>query len=223
MKHISNLINLSDMRTQKEHETKESACSETAEVINWLFTELRGSFSAFKQAWPTHEEYRCAKKVWLKAFMLAGINKVEQIQHGLNKCYLLEKPFVPSPGEFIAWCNPSPTDMGLPILEKAYDISIQMNVQFSTFKPDCNKAHSVIRHVIEQIGATQYRSMVSADSFKAFERYYAIACKQFMNGELVEIPRAICDDAPPNHVDKVRNDAARALCMDKLRKIGVKV
>jgi hypothetical protein len=223
MRHVSNLLNLSQIKYEKEQERVEALSNETASVINWLFKELRSNFSAFKQAWPTAEEYKSAKKVWLKAFMLAGINQIEQIHHGLNRCYLMEKPFVPSPGEFIAWCSPRPEDIGLPSLEEAYELSIQINRQFSDYKANCHKTYTVIKHAIDQIGCMNYRSMKADTAFKTFERYYAIACKQFIEGKLKEIPKALTDTPEEHPEDRKRSDEARLRAMEAIRKMGIPV
>jgi len=223
MMHVSNLIDLSDIKQNKEQEDQDPRTKETASVINWLFTELRGNFPAFKQAWPDSDHQRQAKKIWLKAFMLAGITKVEQLKHALNKCLLMEKPFVPSPGEFISWCSPKPSDVGLPDLQSAYDISIKMNSQFSQYAPDCKKAHTVIKHVVDQIGSFNYRSMKAQEAFKTFESYYQIACQQFIDGKLKEITKAIPEKPQDHPSDKIRSNEARIKAMEEIRSMGIAV
>lgn len=221
MKHISNIIDLS--KVQAEKEAKEPPTKESAAVINWLFKELRSNFTAFKQAWPDQETYNQAKKTWLKAFVLAGISRVEQLQHGLNKCYLMEKPFVPTAGEFIAWCRPNPQDLGFPCFDEAYVISIEINRQFSDYKHKDDRVYTVIKHAIAQIGSGAYREMKIESAKKAFKSYYEIALKQFMEGELKIIAKQLPVKAEEHPSDKARSDEARKRCMDALRGKGIEI
>ncbi|MNM21022.1 Replication protein P [compost metagenome] len=87
---------------------------ETAEVVNDLFRRLRGIFPAWRQAWPSTEALAAAKEEWIKEFAAEGIRTVEQIEFGIEKCRKLKKPFAPSVGEFIAMCQPTPEDFGMP-------------------------------------------------------------------------------------------------------------
>jgi len=221
MKHVSNLLDLSQIREEKEKMSQPSR--ESAEVINWLFKELRSNFTAFKQAWPDQESYTQAKKTWLKAFVLSGINRIEQLQHGLNKCYLMEKPFVPTPGEFIAWCKPSPQDLGFPSPEEAYVISIKMNIQFSDYRHKDDRVDAVIRHAIGQICPSTYREMKVDNAKKTFKTYYDIALRQFLDGELKIIPKALPEKAEAHPADKPRSDEARLRAMEAIRSMGINV
>lgn len=221
MKHISNIIDLAKIKQEKENMAEIS--SETAEVINLLFKELRSNFTAFKQAWPTQKEYVIAKKIWLKAFILAGIKNIEQINHGLNKCYLMPNPFVPSPGQFIEWCKPNPKDFGLPSAQEAFTISCQINEQYSAYIHPHLATDTVIKNVISHIGPNIFRQMATKDAFKLFESYYEIACRNYMTGKLAPIHRALPETTESHPIDKVKSDEARKIAMDELRKLGLNI
>ncbi len=51
----------------------------STEVVNALFKELQAIFPAWKQAWPDDEALKAAKRSWIKSFVAAGINTLEQI------------------------------------------------------------------------------------------------------------------------------------------------
>ncbi len=87
---------------------------ETAEVVNDLFRRLRGIFPAWRQAWPSTEALAAAKEEWIKEFAAESIRTLGQIEFGIEKCRKLKKPFAPSVGEFIAMCQPTPEDFGMP-------------------------------------------------------------------------------------------------------------
>lgn len=224
MKHLSNIIELEQLlekdRAVNQGQIEDKPSHETASVINWLFSELRSNFTAFRLAWPDDEAMRLAKKTWLKAFMLAGINKVEQLQFGLKKCYLLEKPFMPSPGQFIAWCKPSAKDLGFPSDDDAYRISIEINRQFSDYRHEDERVDTVIRHAVKNIGALEYRLMKTDDARKAFARNYEISFKQFTDGELKPIPKAIASRAEehPDDKPKIRRSIAQIIAEQEIER-----
>ncbi len=225
MKHISNLIDLNQVKREREtmnQPTPEQAKA-AATVINSLFSELTANFTAFHVAWPTEEVRNTAKRVWIKAFLLAGISRSEQIQHGLNHCYLMESPFVPTVGQFISWCKPTPQSMGFPTTEEAYTASIVMNRQFSDYKHPDDRVDTVIRHAIHQIGSMTYREMKIDNAKKTFKTYYDIALRQFMEGELKVIPKALPEKAEAHPQDRERSDEARKKCMDMLRSKGIAI
>jgi len=78
---------------------------ETAEIVNKLFRVFQGIFPAFRQAWPTEQEFNFAKKEWVKAFLQADMTDIAIIKLGVDKFRLMDSPFVPSPGQFIKMCK----------------------------------------------------------------------------------------------------------------------
>ncbi len=109
MKKISEVTDklISDPRSDFNYQTPFAIPEDatTANVINELFRIIVANFPAFKQAWPTEAEYEFAKKEWIKAFNQVGLRDIEDIQRGIDKFRLLETPFVPSPGQFLALCK----------------------------------------------------------------------------------------------------------------------
>ena len=53
----------------------------------------------------TSNEFENAKREWMKAFRQVGLNDIESIKRGVDAFRVLETPFVPSPGQFIAMCK----------------------------------------------------------------------------------------------------------------------
>jgi len=188
MEKISNLVSLDKVKSNSEQ--SEPNNHKTAEVINWLFKELRSNFPAFQYAWPTENDLRQAKKTWLKAFVPAGINSIEQLQYGLNKCYLMEKPFVPSPGEFIKWCQPTPKDLGLPDYDEAYDEACRNS------NPTVTKrwTHDVVYYAWSKTGSFDLRSLPASKTRHEFEKNYKEAIKLHAEGKIL---RQIDNNPPP--------------------------
>lgn len=77
-------------------------------LINELFKTFMTIFPAFRQAWPTQDDFQRAKREWIKSFKLANLSDAEKIKRGVDRFRLAPTPFVPSPGQFIAMCDEFP-------------------------------------------------------------------------------------------------------------------
>ena len=104
MKKISDLLNNDDLALDQIEKEKRSIDDRTGEVIDRLFVRLCGIFPAFRQAWPTQTEYNSGKYEWTQAFINAKLNDLNKIKLGIDRFAQLHKPFVPTPGQFIAMC-----------------------------------------------------------------------------------------------------------------------
>lgn len=160
----------------------------TAAVVNKLFAELQSIFPAWKQAWPTTEALDAAKKSWIKGFMAAGINTIEQIRFGIEQCRKSGGDFAPSVGRFIRWCEPTPEMMGLPGASKAYREACRIAHPAA----DRSDVHAAVYHAACETGLYELANLPEERSRKLFDRNYAITVRMVMTGEpLREIPLAL--------------------------------
>lgn len=75
------------------------------QVINDLFSRLSAIFPAWRHAFDGDEAIREAKRAWLSALIRNGVTTPELIQQGLVQAERQTTPFLPSVGQFIAWCK----------------------------------------------------------------------------------------------------------------------
>ncbi len=223
MKHIGDVAttSLSTIREQKEERVMLDPLA--VQLVDQIFVKMALICRGFDSFYSDRNRLNAEKTQWILAFTKLGIKTKAQIESSLNKLELHRFPNPPQLGEFLEWRNCSPQDIGLPEFEKAYHMSIRMNQQFSDYKPQCNKAYTVIRHAINSIDSMAYREMKAEKSRKMFEHAYAVACRQFMEGELKEIPKAIAEKPEEHPIDKVKSDEARKRCMDMLRSKGIAI
>nr|WP_318375405.1 replication protein P [Enterobacter sp.] len=88
---------------------------QTAEIINSLFGKLRAAFPAAMNNFRSQQEFDEFRRQWLMSFMENGINTMQQVDGGMRVSRRQEKPFLPSPGQFVAWCKAEQaTAAGLP-------------------------------------------------------------------------------------------------------------
>lgn len=147
---------------------------ETAEVVNGLFRRLRGIFPAWRQAWPSTEALAAAKEEWIKEFAAEGIRTIEQIEFGIEKCRKLKKPFAPSVGEFIAMCQPTPEDFGMPAPAAAW-----VEALLGVYSHEGVKIAAVTTGLFDLRAAQQSDKGLQA----RFDRAYEIVLRRAKEGE----------------------------------------
>ncbi|XUV82744.1 replication protein P [Enterobacter sp. TMH.L2] len=77
---------------------------QVAQIINGLFNQLIAAFPATLIN-RTQEDMNEVRRQWVLAFKENGITTMEQVNAGMRMVRRQEKPFLPSPGQFVAWCR----------------------------------------------------------------------------------------------------------------------
>ncbi|WP_080729790.1 replication protein P [Vibrio vulnificus] len=103
-----------------ERQNEDNPLQTAAKIINKLFLELQACFPAWRQTFTSRAEIDAAKRSWARGLFEAKITTQKQLDWGLAKARQSESPFWPSLGQFIKWCQPDPSDYGLPDTRKAY-------------------------------------------------------------------------------------------------------
>lgn len=117
---MTNMKDLVENINITEHQEKEIVVDTFAkDVINKVFKELSLIFPAWKHNWKDEEQLNSVKLQWTKAFVENNISSLDQIKHGFAKARQSESDFLPSCGKFIAWCTPTPEDLGYPSEQQA--------------------------------------------------------------------------------------------------------
>lgn len=99
---------------------------QTAEIFNSLFSALRAAFPASVHSFNDQAEFNELRRQWLMAFRENGITTMEQVNAGLRVARRQERPFLPSPGQFVAWCRAEDcVAVGLPDQAELMDVFYQ--------------------------------------------------------------------------------------------------
>lgn len=78
---------------------------QTAEIFNSLFSALCAAFPAAMATFREQSEFNELRRQWVMAFQENGISTMAQVAAGMRIARRQEKPFLPSPGQFVAWCK----------------------------------------------------------------------------------------------------------------------
>lgn len=88
-----------------EHIKERAPVEQVAQIFNELFNQLRAAFPASMANIRSQAELNEFRRQWLLAFQENGINTLEQIDAGMRIARQQERPFLPSPGQFVKWCR----------------------------------------------------------------------------------------------------------------------
>lgn len=90
--------NLSEQYTEREQ------TQQVAQIINGLFVQLAAAFPA-SLVNLSQEDVNEIRRQWVLAFKENGITTIELVEAGMRMVRRQERPFLPSPGQFIKWCR----------------------------------------------------------------------------------------------------------------------
>ncbi|WP_446440311.1 replication protein P [Pseudomonas sp. 910_21] len=186
-----------------------------AQAINDLFKELRLIRSAWRQAWPDKETYQAAKVQWMQAFLDEGICSQGQIEFGMIRARKQVSDFIPSPGQFIEWCKPTPEMLGLPPLATAHREACRN--AHPGMAGQGNWSHDAVWHAAKECGFENLNQLDLALSLKLFERNYTIAIRRLIDGlPLQKMPQALPSRASGRITPEVGRKALEQLRSSRL-------
>lgn len=189
-----------------DHDFSDMQLKKARVAVNQIFQVLAAICPAYKQAWPTDKELAAAKKEWAIALASDKNLNVKMVNHGLYKLRKKDLPFVPSPGEFLELCKPTPGDLGLPDARKAYEEACRNAHPIS--QPDWS--HQVVYAAALSTGFYELSRLPSSQTYPIFEKNYEKALCDYVNGQKVTIPKAIVEDVQK----KANPDIARKYISD---------
>lgn len=89
---------------------------QVAKVINNVFSQLMAAFPA-TTANRSQAEMNEIRRQWVLAFCENGITTMEQVAAGMRVARRQERPFLPSPGQFVAWCREGRCVLGVTVAD----------------------------------------------------------------------------------------------------------
>lgn len=122
--------NIADMVTSTKpiakitpvRQTSSSLNEETKKLFNALFIQLKATFPAALSQIRSQDDLNELRRQWVLAFIENGVRTIEQIERGMAVARQQETPFLPSPGQFVAWCQSGDAQLfGLPESDGLYD------------------------------------------------------------------------------------------------------
>lgn len=95
-----------------EQYTEREQTQQVAHIINGLFVQLAAAFPA-SLVNRSQEDVNEIRRQCVLAFKENGITTLEQVEAGMRMVRRQDRPFLPSPGQFIKWCTEGRSVLGI--------------------------------------------------------------------------------------------------------------
>ncbi|HAT2743093.1 TPA: phage replication protein [Citrobacter farmeri] len=93
---------------------EKSPVEQVAQIINGVFTQLLAAFPA-ALAGRDQTDMDEIRRQWVMAFAENGVTTMEQVDAGMRVARRQANPFLPSPGQFVAWCKQEMRPFGVSV------------------------------------------------------------------------------------------------------------
>lgn len=183
----------------KDIDEQENERKKLALIINRLFADLQAICSAWRVSLPGAAELAAAKRQWVRSLWENGIHNEEQLQRGLRRARREADRFWPCPSEFIRWCEPDFSELGLPTPEMAYQEACH---KASPTAKRHKWSHPAVYVAASAAGLYELSTLPACDSKPMFLRAYEIAVRRVITGEDLnaEIPKFLPGRPKPRPV-----------------------
>lgn len=168
-------------------------CPKATKLVDQLFSVFYAICNGFEKQFSDKRKLELAKIQWVIAFMEEKITEHEQIEDGVKKCRRMKGLiYTPTVGDFLSWCEELKIESFL-TKEQAYTVA------YEYMRGDLEKEISpnqivVLEHTIKACGRNFLKTNSRSATEPVFYRNYEISLKDFVNGELKPIPKAIQSD-----------------------------
>ncbi len=106
-----------------DEKPKQQVPEQAAQIFNEIFRQLKAAFPALMTSIKDQSDLNELRRQWVLAFIENGITSIDQVNAGMKIARQQATPFLPSPGQFIAWCKQGATRAaGLPDADELYDM-----------------------------------------------------------------------------------------------------
>lgn len=191
----------------------------TRRIIDTLFAELKGVFPAWRSAWPDSVVEGAAKRQWLQALLELGIETIEQMRVGIERCRRKGEPWVCTAEVFALRCLPRPEELGLGLKPTAKAF-VEAYHRAHPYADHC-WSHTTVFHAAYEVGLSTFLQGDAKEARERFARAYVLACYRFSQGDpLRPLPKI----EPPARPRKAPNRelAVGALAEIRQRLTGVR-
>lgn len=196
----------------------------TKKVLNRLFTRFESIFPKFWVNIKSQEHLNGIKTEWFKCFQKANLFDTRLIEIGLDKARASLDEYLPKASKFIEWCTEDESkSCVLPDAYEAFKLCGLINQKFSDYIHPDIRIDTILHRVIREIGAIRLREMNEKSAFKLFENVYCMVCRQFIEGKIEKVQRALPEKSEFHPEDRERSNAARKKCMEMLREKGIAI
>ncbi len=188
MKDIKNLVSPSNVNRAMENtapqppslQQKQAITEQTIVFVNRVMKTILANSPAWSislKGTGSIDDYR---QQLVKAFLENHITQMVQVELGLKRIRKEPTNFLPSVGQFINWCSPTPEAIGCPDIDEAYREACYYRYSKKTL------SHPCIAYALNKISMFDLSNKSEANTKPRFEKLYLKAVELFYYGNSLQ-------------------------------------
>lgn len=176
-------------------------CPKASRLVDGLFSLFWSMCDGWNSQFPVPEKLALLKEQWILAFMETGFTTNEQIAHGISTLRKQKKLiYTPAIGHFLEWCKTPLNDAVFYSPDQAYQVAYAI-MRDETPSDITDEQLLVIKHTIKSSESWFLKSNNKHVTQPVFFRNYEITLRDFSEGKLKPIPKALPNSQLNNQDD----------------------
>jgi len=165
---------------QQTAEQKKVITEQTIAFVNRVMKTILANSPAWSVSLKGTESINDYRQQLVKAFLENKIIQMSQVELGLKRIRKEPTNFLPSVGQFIGWCIPTPEAIDCPDVNEAYNEACRYKYSKK------NLSHPCIAYALAKISMFELSSKTEAQTKPRFEKLYQKAVELFYYGDTLE-------------------------------------
>lgn len=193
MKHIGDVINIDNLSVAREERKNYTTIDPlSAKLVEYVFAKFYMLCRGTDTLYADPKRLLAEKTQWQANFTREGYTCVDHIRRALLKLERHRYANPPQLGEFLAWNEASPDDLGLLTKEQAFNRSAEFirEGNLKDLSPDQNM---LLELAIKESDRYFMRNNAITKTQPVFFRNYEIIVRNFLEGKIQPVPKGLED------------------------------
>lgn len=173
----SALHHMTEQAPQQSAEQKQLITEQTIAFVNRVMKTILANSPAWAVSLKGTDSINDYRQQLVKAFLENSISEMSQVELGLKRIRKEPTNFLPSVGQFIAWCKPTPEALGCPDVNDAYIEACRYKYSKKTL------SHPCIAYALAKISMYELSTKTEKQTKPRFEKLYQQGIELFYNGD----------------------------------------
>jgi hypothetical protein len=227
MKHIGELIKVGNMSVAREEkQTYTTIDPLSAKLVEYVFAKFYMLCRGTDVLYADPKRLLAEKTQWQSTFTREGYSSVDHIRKALLKLERHRYPNPPQLGEFLAWNESTPDDLGLLTKEQAFNRSAEY-MRDGDLKDLSAEQNMLLGLAVKESDRYFLRNNAATKTQPVFYRNYEIILRNFLAGKIEPVPKGIEDKHEETQELKKQDDIKKDFdhlvgyeqCMPEIRKM----
>lgn len=194
MKHVADLMNVDNLSlTREEKQVSTTLNPMSVKLVEYVFAKFYMLCRGTDALYMDHKRLLAEKTQWQSNFTREGYTCIDHIRKALLKLERHRFPNPPQLGEFLAWNESSPDDLGLLTNEQAFNRSAEF-MREGKLKDLSDDQNMLLELAVNESNRFFMRTNTITKVQPVFYRNYEIIMRNFLEGKIKPVLKGIEDN-----------------------------